>query len=121
MSVLRNLAQRQQRQQRRLADSTDIQVTTVSDTQINVLNDALNRVISDIQLSNPPRLVLYKDFTVDFHMEHGRIRTEPAVLALGGVQIFASNFVDVEGQVKVHLAPVGERVLLRDLIDMLRW
>jgi len=37
MSVLRNLAQRQQRQQRRLADSTDIQVTTVSDTQINVI------------------------------------------------------------------------------------
>ncbi len=92
-----------------------------SDIQINVLNEALNRIIADIQLSNPPRLILYKDFTVDFQMEHGRIRTEPAVLALGGVQIFASKFVDVEGQVKVHLAPAGERVLLRDLIGMLRW
>ena len=92
-----------------------------SDIQVNVLNNMLNSIIRDIQLSNPPRLILYKDFTVDFQMENGRIRTEPAVLALGGVQIFASSFVDVEGQVKVHLAPAGERVvLLRDLIDMLR-
>jgi hypothetical protein len=92
-----------------------------SDTQVNVLNDALNRIIGNIQLANPPRLILYKDFTVDFQMEHGRIRAEPPVLALGGVQIFASSLVDVEGQIKVHLAPPGERVLLRDLIDMLRW
>ena len=86
---------------------------------IDLANDVLNRILNGLRFSAPPRAMTYKDFNFDFEVDQGRVRNDREIIKLGGLQIFAPDFVDVEGEIKVSLGRPGERILLRDLINML--
>ena len=77
-----------------------VQVTT--DTQIKALNDFLNRFIAKIRMTSPPQSVFYRDFDFDFQVEKGEILTKPLLLRLEGLELFSTERVDVDGDLRVH-------------------
>ena len=91
-----------------------------SNLEINLLNEVLNRIAKDLRLSAPPRALTYRNLNLDVDVDHGRVQTDRDVLRLGGLQLFSSDFIDVTGEIRAHAGSVGERVMLSDIIEMLR-
>ena len=90
-----------------------------SDVQINLVNEVLNQIVKDLRLPAPPRALTYSNLALDFDVERGMVRTNHELLKLGGLQVFSSNFVDVNGEIRAHLGRPGERIMLGDLMELL--
>jgi hypothetical protein len=90
-----------------------------TDLQLDLANELLNRIVNGFQLTGPPRALTYSDFDVKFDVERGLVRSDGAILQVGGLQILSTDHVEVVGKVRAHLGGPGERILLRDMIQML--
>ncbi len=90
-----------------------------SDLRLNLVNDVLNGLVKGLRISGPPRALTYRDLDMKFEVVGGQVRTDGDILRLDGLQIFTADLLDVDGKVRAHLGRPGERVLLRDMIEML--
>jgi hypothetical protein len=90
-----------------------------SDLQVNLVNEVLNSIAKDLQLSAPPRALTYRDFDLKFEVDRGRVRTDSEIIRIGGLQILSTDLVDIAGAVRAHLGRPGDRILLKDMIEML--
>ena len=90
-----------------------------TDVTVNLANEVLNSIVNGLRLSGPPRALAYRDFDLNIEVDRGLVRNDREILRLGGLQILTTDYVDVAGEVRTHLGSPGDRVLLRDMIEML--
>jgi hypothetical protein len=90
-----------------------------TDVEVNLANDLLNSIVKGLRLSAPPRALTYRDFDLKFEVDRGLVRSDREILRLGGLQILSTDSVEITGEVRTHLGRPGERILLRDMIEML--
>ena len=90
-----------------------------SDTQVQTLSQILNRIIRDMQMKAPPRSVLYRNLTLDFRVEKGKIVNDAPWLNLGGLQILSSPNLALEGNIRLYGGRNGEKTELRYLLHAL--
>jgi hypothetical protein len=90
-----------------------------TDIKINLANEVLNHIANGLRLSGPPRALRYREFDLKFDVDRGIVRNDREILRLGGLQILSTDLVDVAGEIRTHLGSPGERVRLRDMIEML--
>jgi len=77
-------------------------VQTTTDTQIQTLNNFLNKFIAKVQMSSPPQSVCYRDLNFYFQVKKGEILTEPLLLDIEGLELYSTERVDVEADLRVH-------------------
>ena len=81
-------------------------------------NEFVRLLTGGFDLTLPPRALQYKRMALDFQVEQGRVRTEPVLLTLDGVQVFGVSGLALESKVRLLWGGRGREPapLLRDLI-----
>jgi len=81
-------------------------------------NEFVRLLTSGFDLTLPPRALQYKRMALDFQVEQGKVRTEPVLLTLDGVQAVGVAGLDVDSKVRLLWGGRGREPapLLRDLI-----
>ena len=73
-----------------------------SDTQINLMNKLLNRIIRKVQLKAPPQILSYRNFAFWFQAKNGKVQTEFPLLELEGLKVFSGRALDVESDISLY-------------------
>ena len=95
----------------RSADSPGV-LQLRNDTQLNLLNPVLNRIIRGWQFSYPPQRVPYQDMRFNLLVSDGRLLPAPPLLVLNGVRLYSTAGLEFNGNVRLHWGwakPAGDR------------
>jgi hypothetical protein len=95
-----------------------------SGIKVDLLNDLLNRIVRQVQLSAPPAAVSYRNLSVHLHASQGNVSLAKPFLRLEGIRLPASNLLEFETDLNVHLArkdlqTSGHDLSLRALVEYL--
>jgi hypothetical protein len=85
-----------------------VQASTELGTRL--MNELLERIVSSVRFSDPPRALTYDDFALELGVEDGVIRTDRPLLQLDNVRLRPTGDVDVQAEVNVHWQRPGWRL-----------
>jgi hypothetical protein len=106
------------------AQSSSGVVQLSSDTQINLMNKLLNKIIRRVQLRASPQVMSYRNFAFCFQAMNGKVQTKCPLLELEGLKIFSGRALDVESDISLYWGRKkrgfsGEKYSFRNLVYFL--
>lgn len=73
-----------------------------SDTQINLMNKLLHKIIRRVQLRASPQVMSYRNLAFCFQAMNGKVQTKCPLLELEGLKVFSGHALDVESDISLH-------------------
>src|SRR5581483_9053495 len=85
-------------------------------TEVDLLNETLNAIVSGVGLAAPPAIIKYDRMRAELEVENGMIKTGNDLFRLEGLGLLSSEGPMLKGDLRVHLAE--KSYPLRELINL---
>lgn len=85
-------------------------------TEVDLLNETLNAIVSGVGLAAPPAIIKYDRMRAELEVENGMIKTGNDLFRLEGLGLLSSEGPMLKGDLRIHLAE--KSYPLRELINL---